>query len=148
MRFGNSISLKTFFGQNYFFIPTTLWGQMTTKEIPKKQILIYTDEVKVSNTDHTKMIKQNFRLFYQNFRKQITMSPYYWAMLLQNSTFSQTVTANKHQFSPSYTVCKRLLVLLSKMCFCLRLYGKRDRLPINYFTGLTCSFNPFVQGKF
>ena len=90
----------------------------------------------MSNTDHTKMIKQNFRLFYQNFRKQITMSPYYWAMLLQNSTFSQTVTANKHQFSPSYTVCKRLLVLLSKMCFCLRLYGKRDRLPINYLQAL------------
>ena len=60
------------------------------------------------------------------------MSPYYWAMLLQNST----VTANKHQFSPSYTVCKRLLVLLSKMCFCLRLYGKRDRLPINYLQAL------------
>ena len=62
--------------------------------------------------------------------------------------FSQKVTANKHQFSPLYTVCKRLWVLLNKMCFCLRLYGKRDRLPINYFTGLTCSFNSFVQGKF
>ena len=65
---------------------------MTTKEIPKKKNLIYVDEVRVSNEDHTKIIKQNFRLFYQNAensRKQL---------LLQKLTFSKKVALDKHQF--------------------------------------------------
>ena len=37
------------------------------KRNSEKKNLIYTDEVKVSNIDHTKIIlKQNFILFYQN----------------------------------------------------------------------------------
>ena len=36
------------------------------KRNSEKKNLIYTDEVKVSNIDHTKIIKQNFMLFYQN----------------------------------------------------------------------------------
>ena len=35
---------------------------MTTKEIPKKN-LIYTDEVKVSNIDHTKIINKILDFF-------------------------------------------------------------------------------------
>ena len=65
---------------------------MTTKEIPKKKNLIYADKVRVSNIDHTKMIKRNFRLFYQNAensRKQL---------LLQKLTFSEKVAVDKHQF--------------------------------------------------
>ena len=94
------------------------------KRNSEKKNLIYTDEVRVSNIDHTKIIKRNFRLFYQNAEnryRRVANS----RLLLQKSTFSQKVAVNKHQFSPLKTACKSLWVLLNNMCYCLLLYCKR-----------------------